>query len=428
MRNTRLDNCVAFIGRKNSGKTTLVEQLIAELARRGIVVSSLKHHSHDDFEIDIPGKDSYRHHEAGTVATAISSAKRFAVVEDLVRSEPEAESEEDLTDVEALLRTPTREAAETYEQCVRAIGILPASNLILIEGFKRSGLPAVELFRSDNPRDTEAAPAFIARINEHIMNGGATDDAAGSLPAAVVTDMPDVMAAALTADLPVFNFYDIAQITTWLIDTYAKPLYSVVIQSGGESKRMHQSKALVPFHGRPLIEHMIGRLAPLAGELIVTTNEPEKLAYLQVRYPGLRLIPDKYDKRGALPGFITALEAATYPLVAVVACDLANVSVDLIEYEAELLEQSQQADLFMPFDAVVPMSPQGLEPFCAVYERQRALDAALACWNRKKVRMKNVIDSLNVRFIDTENEPLCYEGCFLNVNTPEDLRNAEQAG
>lgn len=118
MRNTRLDNCVALIGRKNSGKTTLVEQLIAELARRGIVVSSLKHHSHDDFEIDIPGKDSYRHHEAGTVATAISSAKRFAVVEDLVRSEPEAELEEDLTDVEALLRTPAREAAETYEQCV----------------------------------------------------------------------------------------------------------------------------------------------------------------------------------------------------------------------------------------------------------------------------------------------------------------------
>lgn len=424
MRNTRLDNCVAFIGRKNSGKTTLVEQLISELARRGIAVSSLKHHSHDDFEIDIPGKDSYRHHEAGTVATAIASAKRFAVVEDLVRTELEVEVEEDLTDVEALLRTPTQETADTFEQCVRAIGILPASNLILIEGFKRSGLPAVELFRSDNSRDVEAAPAFIERVNQHIMNGEAAD-AESALPVAVVTDMPDVMAAALTADLPVFNFYDIAQISTWLIDTYAKPLYTVVIQSGGESKRMHQSKALVPFHGRPLIEHMIGRLAPLAGELIVTTNEPEKLAYLQVRYPGLRLVPDKYDKRGALPGFITALEAASNSLVAVVACDLVNVSVDLIEYEAELLEQSQQADLFMPFDAVVPMSPQGLEPFCAVYERERALEAAQACWNRKKVRMKNVIDTLNVRFIDTENEPLCYEGCFLNVNTPEDLHSAE---
>lgn len=144
-----------------------------------------------------------------------------------------------------------------------------------------------------------------------------------------------------------------------------------------------------------------------------------------MRYPGLRLVPDKYDKRGALPGFITALEAASNPLVAVIACDLVNVSVDLIEYEAELLEQSQRADLFMPFDAVVPMSPQGIEPFCAVYERERCLEAAQACWDRKKVRMRNMIDTLNVRFIDAENEPLCYANCFLNVNTPEDLARAE---
>lgn len=56
MRNTRLDNCIAFIGRKNSGKTTLVEALISELTARGISVSSIKHHSHDDFEIDIPAR------------------------------------------------------------------------------------------------------------------------------------------------------------------------------------------------------------------------------------------------------------------------------------------------------------------------------------------------------------------------------------
>lgn len=423
MRNTRLDNCIAFIGRKNSGKTTLVEALISELTARGISVSSIKHHSHDDFEIDIPGKDSYRHHAAGAVATAISSAKRFAVVEDLIPSD--SESEEDLTNIEALLRTPTQKTTDAYEQCVRAIGMLPASNLVVIEGFKRSGLPAVKLLRSDNPRDVEAAPALIARINEYILNGKTTNDAEGALPAAVVTDMAEVAAGALTANLPVFNFYDISQISTWLIDTYAKPLYSVVIQSGGESRRMRQSKALVPFHGRPLIEHMIGRLAPLASELIVTTNEPEELTYLQVRYPGLRLVPDKYDKRGALPGFITALEAASNPLVAVIACDLVNVSVDLIEYEAELLEQSQRAELFMPFDAVVPMSPQGIEPFCAVYERERCLEVAQACWDRKKVRMRNMIDTLNVRFFDAENEPLCYANCFLNVNTPEDLARAE---
>lgn len=426
MRNTRLDNCVAFIGRKNSGKTTLVEHVIAELTRRGITVSSLKHHSHDDFEIDIPGKDSYRHHEAGTVATAISSAKRFAVVEDLTRSE--SDSEEDLTDVEALLRTPAQRAAETYEQCVRAIGILPASNLIVIEGFKRSGLPAIELFRRDNSRDIKEAPTFIEHINEYIMSGRTTLDAESVLPVAVVTDMAEVTAAALTANLPVFNFYDIAQIATWLIDTYAKPLYSVVIQSGGESRRMHQSKALVPFHGRPLIEHMIGRLAPLAAELIVTTNEPEKLSYLQVRYPGLRLVTDTYDKRGAVPGFITALEAASYPIVAVTACDMVNISTDLIEHEVSLLKSSQRNDLFLPFDAVIPMTEQGFEPFCGVYEKERCLSAARMCWEKKKPRMRHVLDLLNVQAIDAQTDPHCYDGCFLNVNTPEDLRNAEQAG
>lgn len=395
MRNTRLDNCIAFIGRKNSGKTTLVEALISELTARGISASSLKHHSHDDFEIDIPGKDSYRHHAAGTVATAIVSSKRFALIEE----------------------TAT-ESENAKEQCLRSIALLPASNIILIEGFKQAGIASVELFRQDNPNDQEAAAAFVNGVDNLAF-------VPFPLPEAVVTDMPEVERAAIRAGLPCFGFCDISQITTWLIDTYAKPLLSVVIQSGGESRRMKQSKALVPFHGRPLIEYMVGRLAPFASELIVTTNEPEKLAYLELCYPGLRLAPDKYDKRGALPGFITALEAASNQNVAVVACDLVNAPVDLIAHEAELLEESQQTSLFMPFDAVVPLTNEGFEPFCGVYRKDACLEAALTCWNKRKERMKNVIDMLNVHIIDAASDPLCTPGCFTNVNTPEDLARAE---
>ena len=398
MRNTRLDNCVAFIGRKNSGKTTLIEQVIAELTRRGMAVSSLKHHSHDDFEIDIPGKDSYRHHEAGTIATSIASAHRFGLIE----------------------KTGTI-ADDPAQQCIQAISALPASNLVIVEGCRRAGLPSIELFRADNPRDAEAATAFVEGASNIAF-------APYPLPDAVVSDIPEVLNAALCAGLPSFGLYDIAQLSTWLIDTYAKPLLTIAIQSGGESKRMRRSKALVPFHGRPLIEHMVGRLAPLAAELIITTNEPENLAYLQVRYPGLRLVRDTYEKRGALPGFIPALEAAHQRAVAVIACDLVNVPVELIEHEAELLEESLQTDLFMPFDAVVPITAQGFEPFCGVYEKERCLEAAQTCWNKRKVRMQNVLDMLNVRLIDAQDEPLCPEGCFLNVNTPEDLRGAEQAG
>ena len=57
---------VAVVGRHNSGKTTLIERLIAELTGRGLDVGSIKHHSHRGFDIDIPGKDSYRHRAAFT--------------------------------------------------------------------------------------------------------------------------------------------------------------------------------------------------------------------------------------------------------------------------------------------------------------------------------------------------------------------------
>ena len=63
---------VAIVGRHNSGKTTLVEKLIAQIVSRGLDVGSIKHHSHKDFEIDHPGKDSYRHRAAGASETVIA--------------------------------------------------------------------------------------------------------------------------------------------------------------------------------------------------------------------------------------------------------------------------------------------------------------------------------------------------------------------
>lgn len=66
---------IAFIGYQNSGKTTLVEKVIAELTRRGLRVGSLKHHGHHGFDIDVPAKDTWRHHQAGS-STWASSAPR----------------------------------------------------------------------------------------------------------------------------------------------------------------------------------------------------------------------------------------------------------------------------------------------------------------------------------------------------------------
>lgn len=52
------------VGRHNSGKTTLLVRVIAELVSRGFDIGSIKHHGHCDFDIDVPGKDSYRHRES----------------------------------------------------------------------------------------------------------------------------------------------------------------------------------------------------------------------------------------------------------------------------------------------------------------------------------------------------------------------------
>lgn len=60
---------LGFIGRKNSGKTTLLEKVISELTARGLKIATVKHHGHPDFDIDILGRDSYRHRMAGAQST-----------------------------------------------------------------------------------------------------------------------------------------------------------------------------------------------------------------------------------------------------------------------------------------------------------------------------------------------------------------------
>ena len=69
---------VSIVGRHNSGKTTLIVKLIEELVARGHDVGSVKHHSHKGFDIDYPGKDSYRHREAGASETVIAAPGQIA--------------------------------------------------------------------------------------------------------------------------------------------------------------------------------------------------------------------------------------------------------------------------------------------------------------------------------------------------------------
>jgi molybdopterin-guanine dinucleotide biosynthesis protein B len=111
-----------FAGYSGSGKTTLIEQLIPLFTAHGITVSLIKH-AHHTFEVDQPGKDSYRHRKAGCAEVLVTSSRRWALVHEL-RGAPEP---------------PLAEQVQRMSPC----------DLLLVEGYKRERIPKLEVYRSE---------------------------------------------------------------------------------------------------------------------------------------------------------------------------------------------------------------------------------------------------------------------------------------
>ena len=403
---------VAIVGRHNSGKTTLVEKLIAELVSRGLDVGSVKHHSHKGFDIDYPGKDSYRHRAAGASETVIAAPGQMARIK----------------------------TVEGEMECRDIVRSMPGHDIVLVEGYRKSGLPTIEIMRSGNPADVAVAEAFAkgakngASLGTDFIQasrgqGAYQADLESKMPrastVAIVTDIPQAEEAADIYGIPVFGFDDVAKLGDFLQEDYTRHCVSVVIQAGGESRRMGRSKATVPFRGKPLIGRLITRLAPVADELIVTTNEAENLQFLHEEFPHLdiRLVPDVHEQRGALRGLNTAFSAARFPYVAVVACDMVFASPSLIVAEAVRMSQSKA-------DIVVPVNQYGFEPFHALYRRSACLAASNRALAAGRVRAQDLFDGQGLEVLEfTREEVIEVEprgGCFVNVNTPEDLKRVEE--
>ena len=162
-----------FAGFSGCGKTTLIEQLIPLLRQQGQRVSVVKH-AHHRFDMDHPGKDSYRHREAGAFEVVIASDRRLALVR-------EFEQPTQLS-VHHLL-------AELYE------GV----DWVLVEGFKESDILKLEVWRAPTA-DQQARPV---RYPE--------DD----FVVAIATDTPDQLPA--PTQLPVLDLNHPVQVAQWLL-------------------------------------------------------------------------------------------------------------------------------------------------------------------------------------------------------------------
>ena len=100
---------VSIVGKSDSGKTTLMERLIRALTERGYRVGSVKHHVHD-FDIDVPGKDSWRHARAGAAVTLVSSPSKLGMIRRMDREASLDELLELAHDVDVLLTEGYRRA------------------------------------------------------------------------------------------------------------------------------------------------------------------------------------------------------------------------------------------------------------------------------------------------------------------------------
>ncbi len=155
-----------------AGKTTLLTKLIPHLAGRGLAVSTIKH-AHHAFDVDTPGKDSWKHREAGAQEVLVSSANRFALMREM-RGAPEW----------------------TLSQLLDK---LSPCDLVIVEGFKRSGHPKIEVHRTQNrkpflwPEDSD-----IHGVASDVDAGAAAPRCAHLDDVAAVADM--MLAAAIDTD------------------------------------------------------------------------------------------------------------------------------------------------------------------------------------------------------------------------------------
>ena len=158
-----------FAGYSGSGKTTLIEQLIPYFTKQGLRLALIKH-AHHEFDIDQPGKDSFRHRKAGAAEVLITSDQRWALIHEL-QDAPEP----DLT---------------------AHLARLTPCDLVLVEGFKHTALPKLEIHRAAN-----AKPLLFPQ-DPHII--------------AVASDV------ALETTLPLFDLNAVASIGQFILNTIGK--------------------------------------------------------------------------------------------------------------------------------------------------------------------------------------------------------------
>lgn len=183
-----------------------------------------------------------------------------------------------------------------------------------------------------------------------------------------------------------------------------KVFAAAIVMAGGRSSRMGRDKSLLKIDDSSLLERICRQLNPLFEEILISGGDEKRLSFLN-----RKIIPDRTAGRGPLMGIVSAVSASSFDLNMIVACDIPDLDLELIE---------QMMDRGETWDAVIPRNADGsIEPLFGVYNK-----SILPEMERVLAAGENKIDAafINARVRYVELSP---EQAIKNINTRDDLQS-----
>jgi len=308
---------ISVTGFKNSGKTTVVEGIVRQLTRSGLRVGTVKDAKHG-FTLDEPGKDSWRHREAGATTVVIASDSVHGVVAQYPVS---------------------LDSLHNYFSDV---------DLVITEGYRSAAKPKLEVCSG---AALDAGRPLLA-LNDPTVAAVLTDD-----QPAVETRLREA-----SRHIPLFARDDYEGIARFVMTTLLPPLVNLVaiVLAGGKSERMGTDKAFLQLGDENLLTRQLRRLGRVARDIVVVSTEPGKFSHL-----GVQVVCDSALGNGPLAGLHAGLRAAGNRPCIVAGVDMPFYNLDLAVYAALLLAGAYGQN---PRDIVFPVDARArLEPLHAAY-------------------------------------------------------------
>lgn len=260
----------AVSGVKNSGKTTLISKLIPIFAERGIKTAVIKHDGHE-FQADVPGTDSYIHLQSGAYGTAVFSDSRFMMVKQQKIDEQQLFS------------------------------YFPEADLFLLEGFKASDYPKIEIVRKGNSKQPVCPRENLAAVFSDFLPEGC-------------------------GDIPVFDLNTPNEAADFILSRwYARDQISLILLAGGMSSRMGRDKADLLYESQTFLTIQIEKGRRLGIEDILVSGYQGNLC-------SQRIVEDRFKQKGPLGGLEASLRQAKHKRCLILSVDTPRVTIGALQH------------------------------------------------------------------------------------------------